>query len=557
MKKALITLAAFVLLAPMVALLGVGVLVNPAAAYCVTGTGTSSLNVGTIPDQLQVTTANGETFTLNQTQLTRAASIITVGSRIEGVNRDAIIISLMAALTESSLRQLSNTGAYPESASYDSDGDGGDHDSLGLFQMRPSTGWGSVAELMDVDYQIAAFFGGEHGPNFPSPRGLLDIPGWQEMDKGAAAQSVEVSAFPDRYRNYEPVARLILDTLTSTPTAPGTSTGPSGPPLAVGAGRVVFPLPADTWVMTSPFGMRVHPVTGEYTLHGGTDFAAPDGTPILAVADGTVRIAETSGTYGGLVVIEHTIDGKIVASAYAHSWPDGIHVQPGDQVRAGQHIADVGSSGRSTGPHLHFEIRDGGTHGTFIDSAAWLDAHGAADLPEAVTGAPSRDCQATSALAPDTGIAPPVRNPDGSWPAESCSLPDPTQPSRDGACLTPRTARIVEQIEAMNTGHDGIYCWDPHAWNPTSDHPKGRACDLTFGAIGQFATGSDKTAGDQLADWLVANADTWGVSYVIWYGRIWSSSRADEGWRHYDGGGIYDINDPTGQHSDHIHLSML
>ena len=119
-------------------------------------------------------------------------------------------------------------------------------------------------------------------------------------------------------------------------------------------------------------GDGIHPITGEQSFHTGTDFAAADGTPILAAADGTVTVAEFSGGYGGLVVIEHRIDGRTVATAYAHSWQHGIHVSVGDQVRAGQHIADVGSSGMSTGPHLHFEVRDGGTNGEFIDPAAWL-----------------------------------------------------------------------------------------------------------------------------------------------------------------------------------------
>src|SRR5690625_1872989 len=110
---------------------------------------------------------------------------------------------------------LSNTSAYPEYGTYPNDGDGSDHDSLGLFQMRPQSGWGTVAELMDPGYQARAFFGGPTGPNGGSPRGLLDIPDWEQMDKGEAAQAVEVSAYPDRYRNYEPVAATLLTTLTS------------------------------------------------------------------------------------------------------------------------------------------------------------------------------------------------------------------------------------------------------------------------------------------------------------------------------------------------------
>src|SRR5699024_1252166 len=195
----------------------------------------------------------------------------------------------MAALTESTLRQLANSSTYPESAEYDNDGDGGDHDSLGLFQMRPQSGWGSVKELMDPEYQARAFFGGPDGPNAGSPRGLLDIPGWEEMSKGEAVQSVEVSAFPDRYDNYAPVAEDILDALS---TDAGKGASGSAVPVAAESSRVVFPLPEGTWTPTSPFGPRTHPITGEQTLHTGSDFSAPDSTPIPAAAAGTLTRAE-------------------------------------------------------------------------------------------------------------------------------------------------------------------------------------------------------------------------------------------------------------------------
>lgn len=179
-RKAAIAALALLFFAPAAALLGIGVLMNPAAAYCATPAGT--VNLGPIPDSLFVTTANSETFTLNRRQLTHAATIISVGNGITDVGRPGIKIALMAALTESTLRMLTNTSAYPESANYPNDGNGGDHDSLGLFQMRPQSGWGSLADLMDPNYQARAFFGGPTGPNYPSPRGLLDIPGWQQMD---------------------------------------------------------------------------------------------------------------------------------------------------------------------------------------------------------------------------------------------------------------------------------------------------------------------------------------------------------------------------------------
>ena len=213
MKKLLAAAATFMLLAPMLGLLSIGVLVNPAVlnqANCIA----SGVILGPIPDELEVTMKDGYTFTLNKQQLTHASTIITTGSSIPGVGRDGILIALMAALTESTLRQLANTGTYPESGDYPNDGDDSDHDSLGLFQMRPQAGWGTVAELMDTTYQARAFYGDPTAPTTPHPAGLLDIPGWQQMDKGEAAQAVEVSAYPDRYQNYEPVARTILDTLT-------------------------------------------------------------------------------------------------------------------------------------------------------------------------------------------------------------------------------------------------------------------------------------------------------------------------------------------------------
>src|SRR5699024_7067074 len=111
--------------------------------------------------------------------------------------------------------------------------------------------------------------------------------------------------------------------------------------------RVLFPLPEGSWVKTSDFGPRIHPITGQQSVHTGTDYAAPDGTPIYAVADGRVTTAEFSGGYGGLVVIDHTVVGQRVSTAYAHMWESGIHVQAGDLVAAGQHIGDVGSSGNS------------------------------------------------------------------------------------------------------------------------------------------------------------------------------------------------------------------
>lgn len=381
MKKVFLAAAALVAMLPM-SLLGVGLLMSPAAfAACLSST---SLVVGPIPESLTATTRAGATVTLDHQQLTRAATIITVGAQTESVGRAGVLVALMAALTESRLRMLANPSAVPESADYPNDGTGSDHDSLGLFQMRPSAGWGTVAELMNAEYQARAFYGGPKGPNYPSPRGLLDIPGWQSLDPGEAAQAVEVSAYPDRYQNYQPVAEAILTALTRR-----AETTAGGTPLddVPETTALVFPLPNGTWVNTSDYGWREDPLTGERAFHSGTDWAAADGTPILALADGVVSYAAFSSGYGGLIIIEHTIGGERIASAYAHMWESGILVSVGDRVAAGQHIGNVGSSGKSTGAHLHFEIRPGGSNSSAVDAEPWLAARGVQNLDAASTAA--------------------------------------------------------------------------------------------------------------------------------------------------------------------------
>lgn len=108
--------------------------------------------------------------------------------------------------------------------------------------------------------------------------------------------------------------------------------------------------------VTSEFGWRKDPFTGRRAWHGGMDIAAPEGTPIRATRDGIVSFAGRKGGYGNLVVVDH---GGGVSSYYGHNKAN--NVAEGQAVRAGQVIAQVGQTGRATGPHLHFEVRvDGG-----------------------------------------------------------------------------------------------------------------------------------------------------------------------------------------------------
>lgn len=101
----------------------------------------------------------------------------------------------------------------------------------------------------------------------------------------------------------------------------------------------------------SPFGFRIDPITGGSALHTGLDFPAETGTPIVAAAGGVVIAQEYHAAYGNMVEIDH---GNELVTRYAHA--SRVHVRKGDIVKRGQRIADVGSTGRSTGPHLHFEV---------------------------------------------------------------------------------------------------------------------------------------------------------------------------------------------------------
>lgn len=417
----IIAIAVMLMMLPAIALLGVTVIVgDQPSPMCGSG---ESPAVGHTPGSLTATTRSGASVTLDKTQLSRAATIIAVGDQVPGVGRSGVLVALMAALTESTLRLLANPGAYPTSTSYPHDGDGSDHDSLGLFQMRPSTGWGSVAQLMDPTYDARAFFGGPNGPTSPFPRGLLDITGWRQDDPGAAAQAVEVSAYPDRYQDYQPVAEAILNAITQPdPSTASPNQAPDAPAAqAPATGRIVFPLPAGTWTESSPFGWRTDPFTGARSFHTGMDYAAPLGTPVLAIADGTISFAGTDPIYGGLVIITHQIDGKTLATAYGHMPPKKIQVHTGQQVIAGQQIGQVGSEGRSTGPHLHVEVRPGGPKATAVDPGAWLRTHHPDDLDHPTAGA-NASCLGSEEPSPCTST--PISAP-STAPVNSATSPEP------------------------------------------------------------------------------------------------------------------------------------
>ncbi|SFF71904.1 hypothetical protein SAMN05421541_11936 [Actinoplanes philippinensis] len=137
---------------------------------------------------------------LTQAQMNNAAVIVQV-AREMGLPRRAMLVAMMTGLQESSLRNLANT-TVPASLDRPNEGDGANFDSLGIFQQRPSQGWGTVAQLMTPRYAANAFY-----------EKLIDIADWESKSLGDAAQAVQRSALPDAYADHQDRAEKVVDAL--------------------------------------------------------------------------------------------------------------------------------------------------------------------------------------------------------------------------------------------------------------------------------------------------------------------------------------------------------
>lgn len=131
----------------------------------------------------------------------------------------------------------------------------------------------------------------------------------------------------------------------------------STPNTSSGNGIFIRPAPGGSGP-NSGFGWRTHPISGNKKFHNGLDIQAGSGTPVSAAASGVVATAGWMGGYGNTVTITHIIDGKSYTTLYAHL--SHISVTAGQVVNQGEKIGEVGSTGNSTGPHLHFEVHPGG-----------------------------------------------------------------------------------------------------------------------------------------------------------------------------------------------------
>ena len=202
-------------------------------------------------------------------------------------------------------------------------------------------------------------------PNAPAP--VAGTPGSPAANGTAAPVAANAPAWQDAPAATTPVA-----------SAPSVNVGPvsfsaSGIQLSTSAAgrdylnrsvrplvnlqateQFIFPLAVPSPI-TSLFGFRTHPIFGDWRFHAGTDIGAEQGTPVLAAQDGVVAAAEAAGGYGLMVVLRHKAEELELESRYAHLAE--IFVEAGEEVKKGDIVGLVGSTGNSTGPHLHFEMR--------------------------------------------------------------------------------------------------------------------------------------------------------------------------------------------------------
>jgi murein DD-endopeptidase MepM/ murein hydrolase activator NlpD len=272
-------------------------------------------------------------------QIKNAAIIIAVGQDLEVPVR-GWVIAVATSMQESRLTNLGHLG------------DQNDHDSLGLFQQRPSSGWGTPDQVTDPVYASTKFY-----------EKLVKVDNWESLPLTVAAQRVQISAFPDAYAKHEPLATEIVNTLTgggANVSAVSTELGTCAQPGELSAAGWMAPVEGPIWS-----GFQ----TPERPTHNGVDIGAPRGATVVAASSGTVITSECNASLNGqpyscdvdgspevagcgwYVNILHAGD---YLTRYCHFGSAPL-VKEGDVVQAGQILGYVGSSGRSSGPHLHFE----------------------------------------------------------------------------------------------------------------------------------------------------------------------------------------------------------
>jgi murein DD-endopeptidase MepM/ murein hydrolase activator NlpD len=313
------------------------------------GGGGSSVSVN--PDSVPQTEIAG----YGHEQLVNAANVMKAGAD-QGLNVRDQTIGVMTAMGESSLRNIDygdwETGGVTNP-------DGTRTTSIGLFQQQD--GWGTREERLDPYISSTKFFQAM----------VAKVPDRESLEPTIVAHRTQVNADPYHYTQFWDGAVQIVEGLSGKTTGlnpgDGSASGgkcESGVPGSVNAQGWASP---GAGPITDPYGMRLHPIDNVWRLHAGTDLAGGgcDG-PIWAAQAGVVTFRGFDSGGNGVIAIDH---GGGVTTRYLHMYDSGMLVQVGDKVTGGQQIARVGSSGQSTGCHLHFEVQ---VNGENIDPAPFM-----------------------------------------------------------------------------------------------------------------------------------------------------------------------------------------
>lgn len=344
-------------------------------------------------------------------QLRNASAIMVAAEKLD-LPSDAQILGVQAALGESSL----------ENKDF---GDSAGPDSRGLFQQRANGAWGSYADRMDPFISATSFF-----------LALKGIKDWQLLPSTLAIHQVQHNQDPDHYTKYRELAQKIVGFLNSQgPLTLPCSSGSGWWQTSVGNAASGHVRPGPGTLMSplvnlrpsSPFGLRTSPITGAPgEFHTGQDFAAPCGTPVHSADDGYVREVGWHAWGGGnRIEIDH---GNGLITTYNHLQASAV--RKGQVVQAGDVIGLVGSTGSSTGCHLHFETI---VNGILVDPSSWslipLDKESSVDLLR------------LTSYSPATGTTPvgevPVWSLGGALGEQATSAPTPAAPSTPELATTP------------------------------------------------------------------------------------------------------------------------
>lgn len=335
-----------ILLIPVLVIAGVFgflLLVSSAAANC-NPTGSSAASVTIDPASVPDTTISG----YGREQLTNAAYVIQAGRDLNLSARDQTI-GVMTAMGESGLRVLNY-------------GDAVGPDSRGLFQQRDNGAWGSLTDRMDPYISATNFF-----------KKLATVTDRDSTAPTIVANRVQINSDPYYYEKYWDAAVAVVEGLSGSKLG---FTGGAGNRVCSGAALAGGAVNPQGWAspgdgtISSRYGWRIDPFTGQQAFTSGLDIAAGCGSPIYSINSGVVVGQGFDRQGNGYIKIDH---GNGVVTRYLHMYADGMYVREGDRVTAGQQVAAVGSSGRSTGCHLHLEVLINGQN---VDPEAFLTSVG-------------------------------------------------------------------------------------------------------------------------------------------------------------------------------------